>query len=422
MIIHILLPEFAQFSCQVAESLNLPKAPNSTRIGDSYFDGLPCYLTQGILLVPQDILTSLPLAYSWTQMDYITIHNQELRKYVNRMIGKSWSYSPAWHDFKSKKDILKSLIFEHPELLKDLLERYKGKSAKSYNFKNDPEGKFSWHDSVRKYANQFPLDIRDLKNQSDEEILNIILKHFSKLVKEGLCFEFYKESGEPNSEKVGQLILLELLECSVDGSDFSVKYNSQDGSIDLYRRSFHSETILSKIILKYTSTRGISKYYESLLEKIERGFVLFPYTVLILIQLNRGDSIISTLNSLDRQYTHNRSKIFSRFDIYGGIEIIGGRKQYNQEKAQESIEEQKLDNWMKKHLKIELRDDRVGFVWIYEKYYGIAYKKRFRETEKMRKEDYELYQKSPFLKIGSFLSLRTLEEAIKELENVPQIR
>jgi hypothetical protein len=326
MVIHILLPELAQFSCRIAESLKLPKAPYSTFIGNRYFDGLPCYSTQGVLLVPQDILTSLPLAYSsWTNADSIAIHNKELREYVNKMIGRSWFHSPTWEEVIKKKDILKSLILENPELMKDLLNRYKGKSASSYDFKMDPEGEFRWHDSARDYANRFPLDIRDLKDKSNEETLNVIFKHFSKLVKSGLCVEFYKESGDFNSEKVGQLILLELLECYVEGNYFSVRYNPNDGIINLYRRNFHGEVILSEIILKYTSTRGISEYYERLLERIQRGSAL-SHTTLVLIRLNGGNPIIDKLDALDRKHTHNMSKTFRRFDIDGRIEIIGGRK------------------------------------------------------------------------------------------------
>lgn len=182
MIIHILLPELAQFSCRVAEFLKLPKAPSRTLIAGEYFNGLPCYSTQGVLLVPQDILTSLPLAYSWTNADVITIHNQKLRQYINKEIKKSWTSSPTWKDVVRKKEVTRKIILENPEIIKDLIDKYKAKSANPYNFKNDPKNEFRWHDCAREYANRFPLNFRDLTSESNEKIVDIICQHFSILV------------------------------------------------------------------------------------------------------------------------------------------------------------------------------------------------------------------------------------------------
>lgn len=259
MTIHILLSELEQFSCRVAESLKLPKAPHPTLICGQYFEGLPCYSTYGILLIPQDILTSLPLAYSWTSSESITIHNNKLRENVNKMIGQSWSHSPTWKEVVSKKDILKRLVLEKPELMKDLLDRYKAKSAKPYDFESDPKDEFRWHDSARDHAKRFPLNLKNLENESNEKIMNIICEHFSRLVRNGLYINFYKESGDLNSERVGQLILLELLEHYVEQSNFAVQYDRKNGIINLCN---HSSSSKNRIILKYTSTQGISEYYE----------------------------------------------------------------------------------------------------------------------------------------------------------------
>lgn len=313
MIIHILLPELAQFSCRVAESLNLPKASSPTLIAGEYFNGLPCYSTQGILLVPQDILTSLPLAYSWTNADFIITHNAKLREYVNKKIKKAWTDTPTWKDVISKKHILKELILEKPELMKDLLNKYKAKSASPYNFKDDPKGEFRWHDCAREYANRFPLNFRDLRTESNEQIVNIIGNHFSKLVRDGLSIEFYKKSGEPNSEKIGQLILLELLENYIEGSCFSATYNLKQNTINLYNQELRS---VIKILFKYTSTRGLIKFYEETLEIIKSSSML-PYTTLILIKLNGGTSIIDEINALDREHGQEKTKFFKRFDIDG---------------------------------------------------------------------------------------------------------
>lgn len=324
MVVHILLPELAQFSCRVAECLNFPKAPYSTFIGGQYFDGLPCYSNQGVLLVPEDILTSLPLAYSWTNADSITIHNEKLREYVNKMISKSWHHSPTWKEVVSNKAVFKELVFKKPELTKDLLDQYKAKSASPYDFSNDPKDEFKWHETARDYANRFPLNIRDPSGKfiENEKIVEIICKHFSKVVREGLCIEFYKDSGDPKSEKIGQLILLELIEHYLKESCFSVKYEHNHGFINLCNPN---SSIESRLILKFTSTRRISEYYKELVELIQSNSAL-PHSTLVLIRLNRANSVMDRITAFDRTHRHEGTKFLTRFIIDGRIEIICGRK------------------------------------------------------------------------------------------------
>lgn len=69
MIFWILLSDLVQFSRRIAKDLNLPTSKKSTLIGGENYDSLPCCSTrihanpgQGFLLVPEDILTSLPVA------------------------------------------------------------------------------------------------------------------------------------------------------------------------------------------------------------------------------------------------------------------------------------------------------------------------------------------------------------------------
>lgn len=223
-----------------------------------------------------------------------------------------------------KKDIVKKLILEEPELMKDLLDKYKAKSAYPYNFKSDPNGEFRWHNSAREYANKFPLTLRDFESESNEKIVDIICQHFSNLVRKGLCVEFYKESIEPNSEKIGQLILLELLDNYIEGSSFKVTYNLKNGTINLSNLSFASEI---NILLKYTSTPGLIEYYEEMFEK-NQSISMSSDTTLIIIRLNTGKSIIDKMDMLDREHRQEKIKFFKRFDIDGRIQGTGGTRRY----------------------------------------------------------------------------------------------
>jgi hypothetical protein len=231
------------------------------------------------------------------------------------------SSSPTWKDIINKKDknIIKKIIMENPELMKSLLDKYKAKSAYPYNFESDPNGEFRWHDIAREYANKFPLTLRDFESESNEKIVDIICQHFSNLVAKGLCTEFYKKSGEPNSEKIGQLILLELLDNYVDGSSFQVTHDFKNGNINLSNLSFSSEI---NFLLKYTSTPRLIKFYEKTMIAIE-NIPMLSYTTLILIRLNGGKAVIDTIDNLDREHRQEKIKLFRRFDIDGRSQGTG---------------------------------------------------------------------------------------------------
>ncbi|MBA3922777.1 MAG: hypothetical protein H0X31_14205 [Nostocaceae cyanobacterium] len=322
MTIHIVLPELAQFSYRVAKSLKLPLAPNPTPISGRLYN-LPCYLSQGVLLVPEDILTPIPLAYSWTDVDTITVHNEKLREYINKMINKSWRHYPTWKEVSKKKEILKMMVLDNPEIMRELLSKYKSKSAKSYNFENDPEGEFRWHDNTRNYAKEFPLNLQGMGENINEQIIDVMCKHFSILVKRGLCTEFYKESGQPNSERRGQLVLLELLENYTKGSHLEVSYDSKTGIIKLYKLSPYQEF---KILLKYLCTRGLCEYYDDLLKRAEKEKTLLENFLLIFIRTNNTNLVDAQIFEIDRMHSSQGLKIPKKFKIDGRIELIQGKK------------------------------------------------------------------------------------------------
>lgn len=318
MTINILLPELVQFSCRIARELNLPKS-HSTSIGKQDFKNLPCYSNQGILLIPQDILTSLPLADSWSNSESIIIHNDKLRKDVNKIVNNIQFHSSNLYFKKlfKQKNFFTNLLLKNPELMEELIECYKAKSAMSYDFINDPNDEFRWHDKARDYAKRFPLNLKSFERESNEKLINLICQHFSKLVKNGLNISFYQYTGEPSKEIIGQLILLELLEVYTEKSCFVVNYDIENNFICLYNSNLN---IKNKIVVKYTSTKRLGDFYKiqhnlSILhQKIHENFkITQTITTLILIILNEGEAKARIINKIDLKYETNN--FFRRFNV-----------------------------------------------------------------------------------------------------------
>ena len=254
MIISILLPQLVKFTRRIAEQLNLPKS-RSRIINNVDCCDLPYYSNKLILLVPEDILRLLPTPENGLKENYI---NDEIRFYLNLRMRKLF----LTH---SSKCSLKQVLLESPKMMTNMIKEYKSKLVIPYDFTKDPENLFNWHEVARFYSNhpEYPLNIKDeiltkdefLKPNNEKKVLEIIGLYFSQLVKKELYKVFYDEKGVVKKERIGVNILLQLLEYNLQNSRVSVKYSIEDKIIKI--GGYY------KIILKFTSTRGINnKFYQ----------------------------------------------------------------------------------------------------------------------------------------------------------------
>jgi hypothetical protein len=299
MIIFIILPELAEFSIRIAKQLNLPTA-DLTKINGNNFRNLPCYLNKGILLVPNNILTSLPISYLWSKKSSIKNHNLELRNYMNDRM-----YSLFATDIVHDKNSLLELIIEHPDMMTKLIDTYKATEPIPYDFIADPENLFYWHDVARSssqyYLRRYISDILDIKDTNgkplinegllnikdnngkyliNEELLERIRIYFTQLINTGLWKSFYRERYVPKKEISCVIILSELLEYHLKNSGLSVKYTSKESLINLGDKY--------QIILKFTSSPNIIKKCKKLIIENNKVKSTNLYTLLLVIFVDGG--------------------------------------------------------------------------------------------------------------------------------------
>ena len=303
MIIFIILPELAKFSIRIAEQLNLPTA-DLTKINGDNFHNLPRYLNKGILLVPENILTSLPISYLWSEKSSIKNHNLELRNYMNDKIYSLFANGLTWKDIVDDKNSLLELVIQHPDMMIKLIDTYKSTEPIPYDFIADPENLFHWHDVARFYSQlylrEYISDILDIKDTNgkhlinegllnikdnkgvyliNEELLERILIYFTKLINTGLWKSFYRQRQIPITEITGVTILSELLEYHLKNSGLSVKYTPKEGVINLGEKY--------RIILKFTSSPNIINKCKKLLVNNKVNSTNL-YTLLLVIIVSGG--------------------------------------------------------------------------------------------------------------------------------------
>jgi hypothetical protein len=228
MTIAIILPELAAFAQRVGNALNLDVKQATVNRGEYE---LPLTKAgQPRLLIPADVLRSLPVAYSWDDVDVVASHNEALRNRVNQKIGDTWR--KATGKSVAKKE-LREAVLQYPDLLKDLLEQYKAKKASGYDFTTDPEGVQVWFDVAQEVVAESPLDLKSLGALTPEKLLQLVQRicvRFKELVEANRLYRvLYNDDGSTRREKVAQLLFFALATFYCEANDLGVSPEADAG-------------------------------------------------------------------------------------------------------------------------------------------------------------------------------------------------
>lgn len=216
---------------------------------------------QDIILLPSSILRDLPLALDWSSIDQISIHNEELRSEVNKIIGETWKQATA-----TKKDYLKDLVLEHPELFDDLLHKYKAKDRSQYDFDEDRSGQYIWYKFTEDLASKFPLKLKISNHPNIDEVENLVLaicNKFTDLIENnGWSKLLYNKDGSAKHEEASQLLFYGVSEiyCSANGVLLCRESNSGRGPVDFKFGTNMQNSVLVEI--KKSSNTSLKKCIE----------------------------------------------------------------------------------------------------------------------------------------------------------------
>jgi hypothetical protein len=232
MTISIILPDLLAFSERVAKRLKVRMAEINAVGGPFRLpateDGEP------FLLVPADVLRRLPVAYSWDDIDLVASENAALRAKVNRRIGETWRHATR----STEKKELRDAVLKHPELMRDLIEQYRAKEAKGYNFDEDPAAVQLWYEVAEELSAAFPLEVPKRQFSTTEDVydlVNGICSRFKELVEDNrLSRILYNDNGRARPEKVAQLFFFALATfyCDANELDLSPEADAGVGPVD----------------------------------------------------------------------------------------------------------------------------------------------------------------------------------------------
>ena len=263
MTARIILTDLLSYSDRVSNSLKIEELIK-VRLNDNEYS-LPYnkYASKPLILIPNSILTPLPVAYDWDDISYVCSHNAALRARVNKIIGDTWRQATR----RISKPILKSYLLREPELLIDLINQYRNKPSVKYDFNLDPYGELKWHDEAQTFTKLFPLDLiryRYVTPQNVVEVVGKICEQYRILVENKGLNESLYYNNKLLKEKYPQRLFYAVADCycKANNLDLSPEPNAGRGSVDFKISHGYKGKVI--VELKYSKNDIIGGYQKQL--------------------------------------------------------------------------------------------------------------------------------------------------------------
>jgi len=261
MTVQVILPDLLRFTERVATRLHLPSSPVKHETKEYNIPTDPRTGTS-VVLIPEELLRDLPVAYDWDDIDRVCRYNQALRLTVNKLIGRTWKHATR----KVTKRELKDALLRYPGLLKDLISQYNAKSPVPYDFGLDPGGHLSWDDTAKDFASRFPIKLALAPRGSARahDVVSAVCAHFKRLVEEnGLSRLMYDRAGRLRHESYAQLLFFGIADayCDANNLDLSREPNAGRGPVDFKVSKGYTSRVLVEV--KYSSNSKLKAGFKA---------------------------------------------------------------------------------------------------------------------------------------------------------------
>lgn len=227
----ILYENILRYTDRVVTNCNIPITTSIKYRNITYKTCLNPYNKSPLLLLPKMILSPLPIATDFDDIDFICYENQRVRDAINE-----------YFDLGSRKKLTKQEILSYmkanAEFRSALFSAYKSLKKVSYDFDKDPAGEYIWCSSAKQYAKKFPLNLNEKDITSIDDVENVVKKiclKFKSLIEDNcLSALLYDEGGKSKHESAAQLLYFGIADsyCNANNIDLSRESNAGRGPVD----------------------------------------------------------------------------------------------------------------------------------------------------------------------------------------------
>lgn len=217
-----------------------------------------------IVLIPKEILRSLPVAESWEEIGDVVAYNDSLRQKINSRIGTTWKKLIK----KLSKAELKRELLNSPELLKEFIETYKNKKRNSYNFDTDPECHIKWAEYAENAPRNFPKDLSKYTPVTSENIVFLIreiCEQFARLIQYNGWVDllYHPVTKKLLHERVPQALFHGIADsyCKANDLDISREPNAGRGPVDFKISKGYKAKVT--VELKFSKSSSLVQNYKN---------------------------------------------------------------------------------------------------------------------------------------------------------------
>ena len=205
------------------------------------------------------ILSALPIAESFDDIDFVSAENQRVRDEANAYINLGGRT-------QLRKDEILSLLQNSIGFRKEYISAYKSIPKEPYDFSVDPEGEYIWCAAAKEYAKSFPLDLSKEPLSDCEDVLAIALKiceQFKQLIENNGLHALLYDNGKPKKESAAQLLFFGIADsyCTANNIDLTKEGNNGRGPVDfkLSRGAQDKIVVETKLTSNHQLKHGIEK-------------------------------------------------------------------------------------------------------------------------------------------------------------------
>ncbi len=230
LITYILREDIFKYTQRVLTEAEIPIATFHFE-RKSYLTCVNPYNNKPLLLLPEAILSPLPVADDFDDIDQICQENERIRQEIN-----------AYFDLGGKKKLHKSqilsLMHRSLDFRSALVAAYKTTPKVSYDFSSDPSGEYVWLAAAREYTAEYPLSLVELPLETVDDVftvVNMICTQFKSLIEDnGLHKLLYNSNGTSKHEAAAQLLFYGVADsyCKANNIDITREGNNGRGPVD----------------------------------------------------------------------------------------------------------------------------------------------------------------------------------------------
>ena len=245
MTLSILQRDFLLYTERIAKEMQLPTKPFKYDY-DTVFN-VPFYNNKPIHFVPMSVLSELPMAVDYEDIDSVVNYNLQLKQKIAAIIGVVWS------DYKKyKKEDWKKLILGNKKCYDTAVEYYRNLSGIPYDFYTDSQLQY-FDVRIEELIKKHLIQIPNKENQSSkEEVYSMALaicKQFKHLIEHNRLSEMFFRKNRKPDETDWQLLLYTIADTYKTSQNLDVSITREDnpgvGEIDFHlTRGSQANTVI----------------------------------------------------------------------------------------------------------------------------------------------------------------------------------